>query len=91
MSQSPIMAFTTLLWITKDILQVFIHSWECEKFYITVERAETACIQLMKSKDRPSKFSSILNLIAMSFLMGPDMDISLPGLQRCSDELPWFW
>ena len=39
------------LWLAKDIVPVIIHSICCEKFYITVEKAETACILLMKNRD----------------------------------------
>ena len=39
----------------KNIGLIVILSIYCEKFYIAVEVAETACIQLMKNRNCPSK------------------------------------
>ncbi|XP_063897717.1 uncharacterized protein LOC135118778 [Helicoverpa armigera] len=45
----------SLVWLTKNIILVVIHSIHCEKFYFTVEDAEMACIGLMMKKGCSSK------------------------------------
>ena len=43
--------------MAKNIVLVILHILHCEKFYITVEEAETACIQLMKNINCSSKLN----------------------------------
>ncbi|KAF9412174.1 hypothetical protein HW555_009247 [Spodoptera exigua] len=40
----------SVVWLSKDVMLVMIQSMQCEKFYITIEKAETACIQRLKNK-----------------------------------------
>lgn len=48
------------LWMSKDILLVILQCVLCEKFYVAVEEAESACIQMVKkidhSGERPGFF-----------------------------------
>ncbi|XP_047035444.1 uncharacterized protein LOC124641418 [Helicoverpa zea] len=46
----------TIIWIVKDMAIVILYGLECEKFYIAIEDAETACIQLMKNRNCPGKY-----------------------------------
>ena len=54
-----------LLYIIKNIGLVFAHSIQCEKFYATIEDAETTCIQLLKNRNCPSKTIYFLASLAL--------------------------
>uniref|UniRef100_A0A2A4K7F9 Gustatory receptor n=1 Tax=Heliothis virescens TaxID=7102 RepID=A0A2A4K7F9_HELVI len=60
MVQYTVVKVLAAVWQLKDILLVVVQSIECEKFYITVEEVETACIQRLKNKhhlgERSSRF-----------------------------------
>ncbi|KAJ8710891.1 hypothetical protein PYW08_009406 [Mythimna loreyi] len=44
-------SLSIIAWLSKNTLLIVIHSVISEKFYITIEEAETACIQLMKTNN----------------------------------------
>nr|XP_049701682.1 uncharacterized protein LOC110374951 [Helicoverpa armigera] len=54
--QSEISVSHTLdlfFWVTKTMLLSLVHCAYCERFYISVEEAECACIQLIKNINCP--------------------------------------
>ncbi|XP_075985621.1 uncharacterized protein LOC142982822 [Anticarsia gemmatalis] len=48
-----LMVFTVMLWLMKDMVLELLVCVHCERFYIAVENAETACIQRLKNRNCP--------------------------------------
>ncbi|CAH1640537.1 unnamed protein product [Spodoptera littoralis] len=82
----PVIDLSTSLWIAKDIVLVICHSIQCEKFYITIEEAKMACIQLMKNKNCPSEQAQLYKKVlwkSRNF-----NKISIYGLMYVDAKLP---
>lgn len=54
------MFFVVLGWMVKNIIYLTINCIKSEKFYITIENTEDACLQLMKNPKCSSKWHFII-------------------------------
>ncbi|KAJ8710892.1 hypothetical protein PYW08_009407 [Mythimna loreyi] len=76
------------MFFAKDIALVTLHSIHCEKFYITVEEAETICILYMKNRNYPKCYGNLcknLKLANQSF-----SKMSACGLFYIDATLPMY-
>ncbi|XP_050552111.1 uncharacterized protein LOC126911090 [Spodoptera frugiperda] len=49
--QQSVTVVLAVVWLSKNIFVLVMHSVLGEKFYITIEEAETACIQRLKNRN----------------------------------------